>query len=135
MTLVELIQQYRAEHGLSQRQFALDCGMSNGYISMLERGENPKTRQPITPTLAALNKLAAGMHMTLGEMLSAIDDMPVELSEDEGDDLMKISAPLKEGGFSDQDLEIVRLILHLSPEKKQDAIKYLRYLASDRADG
>jgi len=135
MTLVELIQQYRSEHGLSQRQFALDCGMSNGYISMLERGENPKTRQPITPTLAALNKLAAGMHMTLGEMLSAIDDMPVELSEDEGDDLMKISAPLKEGGFSDQDLEIVRLILHLSPEKKQDAIKYLRYLASDRADG
>ena len=46
MTLGELIQEYRKEHGMSQRQFAIACQLSNGYISMLERGENPKTKTP-----------------------------------------------------------------------------------------
>ena len=81
MTLVELIQEYRAEHGLSQRQFATECDLSNGYISMLERGKNPKTGQPITPTLVALQKLATGMNMTLNEMLTKVEDMPVDLGD------------------------------------------------------
>ena len=46
MTLSDLVQEYRREHGLSQRQFASICGLSNGYISMLERNVNPKTGQP-----------------------------------------------------------------------------------------
>lgn len=37
MTLGEFIRKYRSEHDLSQRQFALKCGLSNGYISMLEK--------------------------------------------------------------------------------------------------
>lgn len=85
MTLIDLIVGYRHEHDLSQRQFASDCGLSNAYISMLERGENPKTGQPIAPTLPALKKLANGMHMTLGDMLSLIDDMTVVLSGDSTD--------------------------------------------------
>ena len=51
MTLSDLVQEYRREHGLSQRQFASICGLSNGYISMLERNVNPKTGQPVTPSL------------------------------------------------------------------------------------
>ena len=135
MTLVELIKQYRKEHDLSQRQLALACDLSNGYISMLEREENPKTGQPITPTIGALKKLATGMHMTLGELLMAVDDMPIDLGDDGLSGFAKISAPLKEGGLDDMDLELARLILSLSPEKKLDAIKYLRFLASDHADG
>jgi transcriptional regulator with XRE-family HTH domain len=41
MTLGEYIKKYRSEHGLSQRQFANLCGVSNGYASMLEKGMNP----------------------------------------------------------------------------------------------
>ena len=37
MTLSDLVQEYRREHGLSQRQFASICGLSNGYISMLSQ--------------------------------------------------------------------------------------------------
>ena len=37
MTLKDLVIKYRADNGLSQRQFALQCGLSNGYISMLEK--------------------------------------------------------------------------------------------------
>ena len=57
MTLGEYIKRYRKEHDLSQRQFAAQCGLSNGYISMLERGENPKTHKPIKPTLYAVSTL------------------------------------------------------------------------------
>ena len=79
MDLRNFIIKYRAEHGLSQRQFSEACGMSNGYISMIERGENPKTKLPVTPTLTALKKMASGMGMTLSALLTEVDDMDVNL--------------------------------------------------------
>lgn len=136
MELVELIKKYRAEHGLSQRQFAEECGLSNGYISLLEKGLNRKTNRPVTPTLPTLQLLANGMHITLTELLSSVDDMPIDLSEGFGDigDINEPPASPEESGWSDLDLDIARLILSLSPEKKQDAIKYLRYLADSASD-
>ena len=135
MTIGDLIRTYRKDHGLSQRQFAINCGLSNGYISMLEKGENPKTKKPVTPTLHQLKKLADGMGMTIMEMLDAVDDMPVDISA-EAMILSneKTSAPTNESGRNDSiDYDLASLILQLSPEKKQEAIKYLRYLV-DRAD-
>lgn len=82
MTLKELIVSYRSEHSLSQRQFATLCGLSNGYISMLEKGINPNTKLPVTPTLPKLKSLASGMNMTLERLLAAVDDMPVDLTFD-----------------------------------------------------
>lgn len=79
MTLRDLMQEYRSEHNLSQRQFALECGLSNGYISMLEKNLNPKTGLPVTPSLPALKKIASGMGITLTDLLSLVDDMPVDL--------------------------------------------------------
>lgn len=81
MKLGEAIQQFRLEHGLSQRQFAVSCNLSNGYISMLERGENPKTKVPVTPTLPALQKIAQGMNMSLTDLFEIVDDMPVDISD------------------------------------------------------
>ena len=83
MTLRELITQYRTQHDLSQRQFATQCSLSNGYISMLEKGVNPKTGLPLTPTLPALKKLATGMGITLAELISIADDMPVSLIDED----------------------------------------------------
>lgn len=83
MTLRELIIQYRTENSLSQRQFAVQCSLSNGYISMLEKGVNPNTGLPLTPTLPALKKLANGMGISLAELISVADDMPVSLIDDE----------------------------------------------------
>lgn len=40
MTLGEYVKSYREEHGLSQRGFARLTGLSNTYISYLERGTN-----------------------------------------------------------------------------------------------
>lgn len=132
MTLSNLVQEYRRAHGLSQRQFAAECGLSNGYISMLEKNLNPKTGQPLTPSLPALKKIADGMGMSLGDMLMAVDDMPVDLLSNVVDDhANEMSALIRESGHSDAiDIEIISLIFRLSPEKKREALSYLRYLVN-----
>lgn len=121
MTLKDLVIKYRADNGLSQRQFALQCGLSNGYISMLEKGINPSTGAKITPTLQALNKLAAGMHTTLNELFTLVDDMDVDV---------KTPAPSEEDGLASVDMEIISLLAGLSDAKKQQAISFLRFLAA-----
>lgn len=91
MKLGDLIAQYRADHSLSQRQFANACGLSNGYISMLERGKNPATNKPVTPTIPQLKKLASGMGMTLMDLLDQVDDMPIDISSNEAESPVRLS--------------------------------------------
>ena len=122
MTLVEIIINYRLEHNLSQRAFADKCGVSNGYISMLEKNKNPSTEAPITPTLPTLRQLAKGMNMSLDELLALADDMEIGGMD-------KKSVPGKrDGQVDDIDIEITDIISRLPEEKKLDALKYLRYL-------
>lgn len=80
MTLSELLIKYRSEHELSQRQFAAQCGVSNGYIAILEKNVNPKTGLPVVPSLPSLNKIASCMGITLSELFAKVDDMPVDIS-------------------------------------------------------
>lgn len=83
MKLSELIVEYRREHDLSQRQFALQCGVSNGYISMLEKERNPKTGEPIVPSMQHYAKIAKGMGISLQELFQRIDDAPVSLGKNQ----------------------------------------------------
>lgn len=124
MTLKDLIIEYRNDHGLSQRQFATACGLSNGYISMLEKEMNPNTKLPVTPTLPKLKQLASGMGMSLTDLLVKVDDMPVELILDDADS--KRLVPEIE---DELDAEIMKIISGLTPEKKQQALSYIQYLA------
>ncbi|MCC2172355.1 helix-turn-helix transcriptional regulator [Hominicoprocola fusiformis] len=121
MKLSELIIEYRREHGISQRQMASQCSLSTGYISLIEKEINPQTGKPMVPSLAVLNKLAKGMGITLDNLLSVCDDMPVDISATE-----KTVLDEKDG----LDLEIAEIILSLSESKKQEALRYLRYLAA-----
>lgn len=82
MTLGQIIKEYRKENYLSQRKFAALCGVSNGYISMLEEGKNPKTNEPIIPSLVTLKKLAEAMEMSLDDLMAIADEMPILLSHD-----------------------------------------------------
>ena len=80
MLLGEIIANYRKENNLSQRKFAERCkGISNGYISMIENNRNPKTDEPIVPSLGKLKIIAEAMEMSLEDLLNSADDMPVEL--------------------------------------------------------
>lgn len=82
MTIGQIIKEYRKENYLSQRKFAALCGVSNGYISMLEEGKNPKTNEPIIPSLVTLKKLAEAMEMSLDDLMAIADEMPISLSHD-----------------------------------------------------
>lgn len=82
MTLGEIIKEYRQNNKLSQRKFAKICKLSNGYISMLEDGRNPKTEEPIIPTLVTLKKLADAMNTSLDDLMMMMDEMPVSLTTD-----------------------------------------------------
>lgn len=124
MTLKDLIIEYRNDHGLSQRQFATACGLSNGYISMLEKKMNPNTKLPVTPTLPKLKQLASGMGMSLTDLLVKVDDMPVELILDDADS-KKLVPEIED----ELDAEIMKIISGLTPEKKQQALSYIQYLA------
>lgn len=123
MTLSEIITDYRRQHDLSQRQFAVQCDLSNGYISLLEKGINPKTGKPVTPTLVNLRKIAKGMHITIDDLLTMADDLEVDLSK-------KPVPDNEDGQMDDVDLEIAAIIMNLNPQKKQEALGFLRYLES-----
>jgi len=81
MTLAEIISSYRATHGLSMDSFAEMCKLSKGYISMLEKNENPQSKKPIIPSLETLKKISSSMSIDLNDLLSLLDgDQPVSIS-------------------------------------------------------
>lgn len=125
MTLRELVITYRNEKGMSQRQFATACGLSNGYISMLEKNVNPKTGLPVTPSLPALKKIAMGMGLTLNDLFLQADDMPVDLLE--GNE----KSTLVTGSEDERELEAMQLFESLSDSQRVEALNYLRYLAAN----
>ena len=94
MTLREYIIKYREEHGMSQRQFANICDISNGYLAMIENNLNPRTNKPPVLSITMYRKIASGMGMTLHSLIESIDDEIVSsvdeaiLTEDERDLIM-----------------------------------------------
>ncbi|MBQ7436060.1 MAG: helix-turn-helix transcriptional regulator [Oscillospiraceae bacterium] len=123
MTLSEIISDYRNKHGLSQRKFAEMCGVSNGYISMLEKGSNPKTGKAIVPALDRLQRIAKVMGMTVDELLTLADEIEVDISK-------RPALDGENGPVDDLDLEIASLVMSMSQAKKKEALGFLRYLAS-----
>lgn len=73
MTLGELIYRYRMDHRLSQRAFANKCGVSNVYINMLEKNENPSTGKPIVPSAMLLKTIGEVMGYSLDEITRLLD--------------------------------------------------------------
>ena len=108
MTLAELLKDYREKTGLSQRQFALKCGVSNANISMIENNLNPKTGQPITPSLPMLKKIANGMNISLDELLLKTDDFLIDMSQSAQSDL------------SSEEFDVIELYRQLDREDRAE---------------
>lgn len=58
MKIGEWVRQYRKDHGLSMQAFGDMCGLSRAYISILEKGINPTTNKPFSPTIQTVQKIA-----------------------------------------------------------------------------
>lgn len=111
MKLGEYIKQYRTDHGLSQRQFASMCGLSYGYISMLEKGVNTSTGTPIVPTLQTMRSLAAAMGTTIHKIAMDVDDLYLDIA---GEDKQP---PVTEG-LSDAELTLLEAFRALTPDQQ-----------------
>lgn len=84
MYLGELIKEYRERENLTMAEFALKCGLSKGYISMLEKNKHPQNDKEIVPSVETLGKVSAVLGISLNELLSILnDDQLVDISHDE----------------------------------------------------
>ena len=74
MKLGEWLKEYRMEHGLSMQNFADSCGFSKAYVSMLEKGVNPTTNKPVSPTMQTFEKIAKATGQDVDTLLKILDD-------------------------------------------------------------
>lgn len=86
---------------------------------------NPNTGHPLTPTIPVLKKLAHGMGMELGDLLSSVDDMPVEIGS------VKNGLNSSDGteSMNDIDSQIMELLALLPPDVKQRVLGYIQGIA------
>lgn len=125
MTLADIILSYRNEHNLSRRQFAEQCGISHGFIAMIEKGKNPNTGLPLVPSIGSLRKLAAGLRMSLQDLMTQADDIQVRWDDAEEPDLKP---------FSPFDQTLIELLVDLTPEEEAKVLDYIRLLRSARRE-
>ena len=88
MKIGSVIKEYRHSHDLSMQEFADKCGLSKGYISMLERGTHPQNNREIIPSIGTVQKIASVMGITVDTLLASVDgDQRIDITK---------SAPLYE---------------------------------------
>lgn len=82
MDLGKIINGYREERQMSMADFSRVSGISKTYISMLEKGINPKTGKPVVPTVEYIKKAAKGMMMDFDDLFDMIEgDAKVQLDD------------------------------------------------------
>lgn len=128
MYLGELINSYRKQNKITLQEFADKCELSKGYIAMLEKNYNPKTKTKIIPSLSTFAKVSRAMGLTLDELMAKVDeDQPVDIQEfnslsseemalkAQRDELLK---RLNEVNYNDDEKAIVKAYRQLSDVHK-----------------
>ena len=88
MKVGEWLKLYREQHNLSMQTLADLCGFSKAYINVLEKGVNPKTGKPISPTMQTFEKIARGTKTDVDTLLKRLDgDQPITGNAPTSDDL------------------------------------------------
>ncbi len=82
----------RTSYGLSQRELARRAGVPNGTVSMIELGQ-------VSPSIASMKKVAAGLSLTLAEFFS--------IDLDGGPDVFFAAADLPDVGGRDIAVRLV----------------------------
>lgn len=123
MTLGDIVKRYRSANHMSMDDFARLSGLSKGYISMLERNENPVSKKPIVPSLTTIKGVAQALGTTPEEIMRMLGpDQMVNLAED---DISKDQSSHLASDF-------VNLFSKLSKTEKEIVIKQIKGLLSDK---
>ena len=81
MRLGEWLKSYRKNNRMTMQDLADACGFSKAYIGALEKGVNPSTGKPYSPTIQTLTKIAQGTGQDLDSLLKVLDgDQPITIS-------------------------------------------------------
>lgn len=81
MTIGEIIKQYRELYDITMDEFSRFSGLSKGYISMLEKNENPKTKLPIMPTTKTLTCVAKAMSLSVAELMDKLNQADTAIKD------------------------------------------------------
>lgn len=74
MTLGDIIKEYRVQNSVTMEYAASLCGITKGYVAMLERNVNPKTGRPVKPTIETILKVCNGLNLDVNEVFDRLDD-------------------------------------------------------------
>ena len=119
MNIGDIIKQYRVDNQISLRDFAEKCGTSHSYIAMLETNKNSKTGEPIIPSISMLKKIANGLNVSVNQLISICDDMPVSM-------LYEKQNPPEEPKLTKGEEELLKLIRLMPEEMKALYVETLR---------
>lgn len=116
MTLGEIVKEYRENHKMSMDDFSKLCGLSKGYISMLEKNVNPTTGKAIAPSLETLRQIAVTINTDINTLIEQLDSKQnISLIKD------KLSSSSKDGDANSVQSDAVKL-----DKKEKTLINYYR---------
>lgn len=116
MNLSEAVKEYRREHKYSLREFADLCGLSHVQIYRIESGVKTDGK-PFEPKIKTLKKLAAGMGITLDEVLCYCEDMVIRWDPDD----MMVQIP-------EEKRDIIAKIIVSTPEQFELIKSYISFV-------
>ena len=130
MELKDFIKEYRLKHDLTMEQFGNLASLSKGYVSMLEKGINPKSKKKLIPSLTVLKNIACAMNIDLNRLLECVDDLEVNI--DSASQNIGLACKL-----SDREMANLKKYRQLDESRKQaidDQIDYLLFKQAQEAE-
>lgn len=119
MTLGDIIKSYRDENKVSMEYVANLCGITKGYVAMLEKNINSKTGRPVKPTIETIVKVCNGLHLDFNSVFDSLDDdYEINISPSPSSS----SAPELE--LTEQEARLVGICRSLNEEGRERLVEY-----------
>ena len=129
MTLGDIIKSYRDENKVSMEYVANLCGITKGYVAMLEKNINSKTGRPVKPTIETIVKVCNGLHLDFNSVFDSLDDdYEINISPSPSSS----SAPELE--LTEQQEELIKLSNNLSEEQVARILSYAQAIYDLQSD-
>lgn len=118
MTLGDVIKSYRNENKVSMEYVANLCGITKGYVAMLEKNINSKTGRPVKPTIETIVKVCKGLHLDFNSVFDSLDD-------DYEINISSSSSPAPELELTEQDEKLIAAFRRLNDSQQAKFLAYL----------
>lgn len=136
MHVGELIKQYCLDHNLSMQDFADKSSLSKAYVAMLERVYNPKNKQPISPSMDKMNKIAKGMGLSFDDLLQRLNSGSEFVDSKDRAVEIELNECLEELRNNPEMRQLLKSARNISKESIQKTCEYINFLKFiDTKDG